>query len=76
MATGDFCLANAQWAPRRPLAVHPESCLDLQKNAHNSAIFGQISRTFVCTNILRCWQHIFGKKLKIGQKLQNLRRYI
>jgi len=51
---------------KRPLAAHPESY-------KNSAIFGPIKKIVVYTHILRCWKHIFGKKLKIGQKLQKLR---
>ena len=59
-----------------PLAAHPESCLGLQKNALNSAIFGPILNFVVYTHILGCGEHIFGKKLKIGRKLQNLRHII
>ena len=61
----------AQWA-KTTSSGSSEILLRFTKNALNSAIFGPILKMFVYTHILGCWEHIFGKKLKIGEKLQNL----
>ena len=60
---------------KRPLAAHSESCLDLQKNALNSAIFGPILKIFVHTHFFGMLETHFWQKIENRPKIAKFTVY-